>query len=62
MDPLTTKLERSPTARSSTGQVRLNKVEAKENRQTGWRVNTGPLTWNLRGTLNVKPVVDDMGQ
>ena len=23
--------------------------------------STGPLTWNLRGALNVKPVVDNMG-
>ena len=62
MDPLTTKLERSPTARGSWGQVRPNKkVEAKENRQMGWRVSTEPLTWNLRGALNVKPVVDNMG-
>ena len=33
----------------------------EENRQMGWRVSTGPLTWNLRGALNVKLVVDNMG-
>ena len=27
----------------------------------GWRVSTGPLTWSLRGALNVKPVFDNMG-
>ena len=61
IDPLATKLERTPTARGSWGQVQPNKnVEAKENRQVDWRVSTGPLTWNLRGLLNVKPVVDNM--
>ena len=57
----TLKLERSPTARGSWGQVQPNRVEAKENRQMGWGVSTGPLTWNLRGALNVKSVVDNMG-
>ena len=62
IDPLATKLERSPTARGSLGQVHPNKkVEAKQNRQMGWRVSTEPLTWNLRGALNVKPVVDNVG-
>ena len=46
--PLATKLKRSPTARGSWGQVRPNKVEAKEDRQMGWRISTGPLTWDLR--------------
>ena len=61
MDPLITKLERSPTARASWGQVQPHKeAEAKENQQVGWSVSTGPLTRNLGGALNVKPVVDDM--
>ena len=62
IDPLATKLERSPTARISWGQVRPNKeVDAKESRQMGWRVNTGPLMWDLRGAVDVKPVVDNVG-
>ena len=61
MDPLATKLERSPTARGSWGQVRPNKVETRDNRQMGLRVSTGSLTWDLRGALNVKPVVDNVG-
>ena len=47
IDPLATQLERSPTARSSWGQVRPNKkAEAKENRQMGWRVGTELLMWD----------------
>ena len=33
----------------------------QKNRQMGWRASMGPLTWDLRGALNVKPVVDNMG-
>ena len=62
IDPLAATLERSPTARSSWGQVQHNKeVEAKGNRNMGWRVSTGPLTWYQRAGSNVKPVVDKLG-
>ena len=57
----TLKLERSPTERGFWGQVRPNNVETRDNRQMGCRVSTGSLTWDLRGALNVKPVVDNVG-
>ena len=49
IDPLPTKLERSPRTGNSWKHVRPNEdVEAKENRQMDWRVDTGPRTWGPR--------------
>ena len=60
-DPLATNLERSPITGNSWRQVHLNKkVGAKENRQKGQRVSTGPLTWDQRGSIDVEPMVDNV--
>ena len=53
IDPLTTNLERSPTTRTSWGQVQPNKVETKIQPTDGLE--------GQHGTANMKPVVYNVG-
>ena len=59
IDPLATKLKRSPTRGSPWRQVQPNK-KVGENRQMGWRVQHGSTNVGPKGTLNVKPMVDNV--